>query len=226
MMFAGQKVQISAAKRMDMDKDCAKMAEAGDCRTNPEYMLKTCPLSCEKQPGIRRAFESEAVDEGDPLFFDLSATTAEGKLMSFDRFEGYVTLVVNAARDCVHMDAFYSQMEHLHSIYPYTIEILVFPFRRAEWDDEGCAIDFKKLDTMKDRKIHIMEESNMNGPNTHPVYKYLKDIFGIDDLDDAVQTFFLINPDGNVVDKYLVKNLDTIQGHIERHLNMELSGEL
>lgn len=221
LIFAGRNHQVAFAKVLDMHEDCAKRAEAGECEKNPDHMFKTCPISCEKQPGIVKSFQKKYV-RGDPLFFDLSAGTAEGNVIDFERFEGYLTLIVDVARDCAHMDDFYTQMEHLQSIYPYTVEVLVFPFRPADWDD-GCSTDFQKIDTKKGRKIHIMEECNINGPNTHPVYKYLKDTFELDDLNDAYATFFVVNPDGNAIDMILPDNFNDIQSHVERHLNDDLS---
>jgi hypothetical protein len=62
-------------------------------------MQQNCPEACYKKtsraPEFRRVPEDD-VDE----FFQLRAKDANGKVLSMENFEGYVTVIVNGARVC------------------------------------------------------------------------------------------------------------------------------
>mmetsp|Transcript_15929 Transcript_15929/g.28792 ORF Transcript_15929/g.28792 Transcript_15929/m.28792 type:complete len:88 (-) Transcript_15929:590-853(-) len=63
------------------------------------FMQKNCPVSCHKkthkEPEHRR-IDDDAQEE----FYELTANTAAGKALSMENFEGYITVLVNAARVC------------------------------------------------------------------------------------------------------------------------------
>ena len=61
-------------------------------------MQQNCPESCHKH--TTRPPETRRVPDDQEEFFDLSAKQSNGKVLHFENFEGYVTVVVNAARVC------------------------------------------------------------------------------------------------------------------------------
>ena len=62
------------------------------------FMLENCSNSCHKHtvkpPEIRH------ISDDQQELYSLSAKDANGKLLSMESFEGYVTVIVNAARVC------------------------------------------------------------------------------------------------------------------------------
>jgi hypothetical protein len=62
-------------------------------------MAKNCPDSCHKKT-FREPSHRVISDDGQEEFYELSARDAKGKVLSMENFEGYVTVLVNAARVC------------------------------------------------------------------------------------------------------------------------------
>ena len=63
-------------------EECASWAGAGECERNPDYMLKECASAC---------------GPGAASFYDLTARTADGEALAFERLRGKVVLVTNVA---------------------------------------------------------------------------------------------------------------------------------
>ena len=62
------------------------------------FMQKNCPISCHEK--MHRDPEVRHVNDDEEEFYELSAKTANGKDLSMENFEGYVTVIVNSARVC------------------------------------------------------------------------------------------------------------------------------
>jgi glutathione peroxidase-family protein len=60
--------------------------------------------------------------------------------------------------------------------------------------------DFDAIYKNPRTKLHSMEVTKINGPDTHPVLKYLKNVFKMEDFDGNFAPFFFVNPDGNKVE--------------------------
>lgn len=62
-------------------------------------MQKNCPTSCHKKTHREPDHKAISEDESEE-FYELTAKTSNGKVLSMENFEGYVTVIVNAARVC------------------------------------------------------------------------------------------------------------------------------
>ena len=62
------------------------------------FMQKNCPNSCHKK--THREPVHRIISDDEEEFYELSAKDATGKVLSMENFEGYVTVIVNAARVC------------------------------------------------------------------------------------------------------------------------------
>jgi len=192
-------LQISQAWPGDdklSQKECKEKADQGDCEhiSDKMYMKENCPATCREpyRKGIR------FLDAYDPSFFDLSAKTANGKNIDFDRFEGYVTVVADESSLCGFTKKDFDEMNRLHKAFPYTMEVVIFPTNKmTEFSDDECP-GKQKFRNSKGLEFLVMETIEINGPNTHPVYKYLKDRHYFDNLDRKYVTYFVVSPDGNV----------------------------
>lgn len=204
-------------------------------------MQQNCPDACYKKtarpPQTRRI--------ADDAFYDLTAKDAHGKVVSMENFEGYVTVIVNGARVCGkiafslsyittmvhthfyadHSELFYETLEHMHSINPYTLEILAFPFDHPNITTAACADELRALEKRKGRKIHVMKPIEINGPNTHPVFKYMKDLFGIEEMELDFSHYFFVNPDGNLVELHFGASYNALKSFIDMHVREDLRDE-
>lgn len=187
----------------DLFPECGEWAERGDCKPNgrPFFMQKNCAQSCHKkthkEPDHRRLYEDKTEE-----FYELTARTADGRVISMENFEGYVTVLVNAARVCDSSEIFYETLEHMHSIHPYDLEIVAFPFDHPEIDYAACREAVESDEKKKGRKIHVTEAVKINGPDAHPVFRYLKLLFDVEELDANVAHYFFVSPDGNLIEHH------------------------
>jgi glutathione peroxidase len=112
-------------------------------------------------------------------FYQFSAISLQGKEISMDTYRGKVILVVNTASKC----GFTPQLEGIEALYEkYNdkgLVILGFPCNQfgnqepgTEKDiAEGCVINYGVT-------FQMFSKIEVNGENTHPIYKYLKDSLG------------------------------------------------
>jgi len=108
-------------------------------------------------------------------FYQFSATTLQGKEVSMESYKGKVVLVVNTASKCG-LTPQYEGLEKLYREYKDKgLVILGFPcnqFANQEPGDakqisEGCLINYGV-------SFPMFSKIDVNGPNAHPIYKYLK----------------------------------------------------
>lgn len=181
----------------------------------------------------------------------MSARDANGKELSMENFEGYVTVIVNAARVCreqtaellplppnlkstrTHLsshfhtheeytESFYDVLEHLHAINPWALEILAFPFNHPDIDISSCREDIETFEKKDGHKIHIMETIDINGPGTHPIYQYLKKQFGMEEMDPNFSHYFFVNPDGNYIELHYGVSYNSLKTFVDHHVKVEL----
>ncbi|TNC42883.1 glutathione peroxidase [Mumia zhuanghuii] len=137
--------------------------------------------------------------------YDFSAVDIDGAERGLDEFRGKAVLVVNTASKC----GFTPQYEGLEELYrKYQDEGLVvlgFPcdqFRNQEPGDEAEIKEFCSL--TYDVTFPMFSKVDVNGPDAHPLYRWLRDQkSGV--LGDRIKwnfTKFLIDADGSVVDRY------------------------
>ena len=146
--------------------------------------------------------------------YDFSAKTIDGKQQQLDAYRGKTLLVVNVASKC----GFTPQYEGLEALYRkfsgQGLVVLGFPcdqFGHQEPGDEAEIRNFCSLNY--DVSFPMFAKIDVNGSDTHPLYKYLKHeakgLLG----SEAIKwnfTKFLIGKDGEVVKRYAPT--DTPQG--------------
>ena len=138
-------------------------------------------------------------------FYDFSANKMNGMEVKMDEYKGKVLLVVNTASKCG-LTPQLTELEEMYKDYKDKgFEILGFPcgqFANQELDSnkeisDFCLINYGVTFTM-------FEKIDVNGENTHPIYKYLKSnakgIFGNEIKWNF--TKFLVDRNGNVVKRY------------------------
>jgi len=138
-------------------------------------------------------------------FYDFRAKDIHGKEVSMEEYKGKTVLVVNTASKC----GFTPQFEGLETLYKKYSEkglvILGFPcnqFANQEPGNEksimeGCMLNYGVT-------FPMFSKIDVNGPDAHPLYKYLKK-----ELPGAIGsrikwnfTKFLINSEGKPVKRF------------------------
>lgn len=139
------------------------------------------------------------------MFYDLKATSLQGKPINFSDFKDKVVLIVNTASECGFTYQ-YEGLQKLHEEYADKgLVIIGFPcnqFGNQEPGDastiqQGCLINYG-VDFL------ISEKVDVNGENEHPVFQYLKSkktgFFGKNIKWNF--TKFLINRHGEVENRF------------------------
>lgn len=155
-------------------------------------------------------------------FHSLTATSLQGKEINMSAYKGKVVLVVNTASKCG-LTPQYEGLEKLYERYKDKgLVILGFPcnqFANQEPGDtksisEGCLINYGVT-------FPMFAKIDVNGPNAHPIYKYLKKELPGFPGNEIKWNFgkFLLDKEGNPVKRFspIVKP-EKLATHIEKLL--------
>jgi len=138
-------------------------------------------------------------------FYNLNAKTPAGKPINMADFKGKSVLIVNTATQCGLTPQF-EGLEVLHQKYKNQgLVVLGFPCNQFanqepltnESMEETCKINHGVT-------FQLTEKIDVNGTNTHPIFKYLKGKLG-GLLGSRIKwnfTKFLITPDGKPYKRY------------------------
>lgn len=138
------------------------------------------------------------------MFYDLSFKDTSGKEILLDDFQGKVLLLVNTATKCGLAPQF-KELEQLHQDYKDKGLVVVgFPsdtFAQEPEENESmagvCELNFGVT-------FPLSEKIEVNGPNTHPIFKYLKEHSNSSLGKDIKWNFtkFLVSRDGTTIKRY------------------------
>lgn len=138
-------------------------------------------------------------------FYQLSVRTPQGDPLHMDQFKDKTILIVNTATQCGLAPQF-DALEELHQKYKdQGLVVLGFPCNQFmnqepetnETVEETCRINHGVT-------FQLTEKVKVNGPDTHPVFQYLKEQLG-GFLGSRIKwnfTKFLIAPDGTPHKRY------------------------
>lgn len=223
-----EKFDPAKLTKADLEKHCSKLAK--DWKCEEEETRKICPEICaiwdEQQKMAPRTIWVD-IDRDDFSFFDLSAKKFhDGEWLNFERFEGYLTVVANVGKLCdtnADIENVIIAMNSLFKVMPYSLNIMLFPFKPSQVGYEGkdCSafeeyVKKASLDPKLKKKLFIMEEAELNGPDTHSVYEYLKSKSDLEPMADTHSTFFFVSGEGNRIDLFQAASFSQLRGHIVR----------
>lgn len=137
---------------------------------------------------------------------DIEVQDIKGRSRTLEDFRGQVLLIVNTASKC----GFTPQFEGLQTLHKELgdrqFEVLGFPcnqFMHQDPADNDAISEFCSLNYGVD--FPMFAKIEVNGPNTHPLYKLLKsEARGLLGSEKIKWNFtkFLINREGQVVRRY------------------------
>jgi glutathione peroxidase len=138
--------------------------------------------------------------------YDFSARDIDGNERSLDEFRGKALLVVNVASKCGFTPQ-YKGLEELQQQYEgQGLTVLGFPCDQFGHQEPGDEAEIKNFCSLTyDVSFPMFAKVEVNGPNAHPLYRWLKSegkgILGSEGIKWNF-TKFLIGRDGQVVRRY------------------------
>ena len=157
--------------------------------------------------------------------YEFDVTTIDGDLQSLDAYRGQILLIVNVASRC----GFTPQYAGLESLYrrhrDQGLTVLGFPCDQFGHQEPGSEEEIKNFCSLTYQvTFPLFAKINVNGAETHPLYRYLKSeqtgLLG----SEAIKwnfTKFLVNREGQVLQRYAPT--DTPEG-IEKDIVKLLGG--
>jgi glutathione peroxidase len=154
---------------------------------------------------------------------DFSATSITGDEVDLSAYAGQVVLVVNTASKCGFTPQ-YSGLQELHEAYAgHDLVVLGFPCNQFGSQEPGDATQIGSF-CQKNYGVTfpMMEKVEVNGPNSHPLYEWLRaEKGGL--LGGKIKwnfTKFLVGRDGQVIDRYApTTKPEKLRGDIEKALS-------
>ena len=106
---------------------------------------------------------------------DIPLKTIDGKTETLAAFDGKALLIVNVASKCGFTPQ-YQGLEDLHRRFRARgFEVLGFPCDQFGHQEPGDEAEIQKFCTLTyDVSFPLFAKTEVNGPNTHPLYKALK----------------------------------------------------
>ena len=126
--------------------------------------------------------------------YDLSFTDNSGNEIKLESFKGKDILIVNTASQC----GYTKQYEDLQKIQSDSVVVIGFPCNQFGNQEPGTTEEIKTFCTnVYGITFPISQKVEVNGPNAHPVYKYLKESSDITNIGWNFEKF-LVSKDGSI----------------------------
>ncbi|XP_022155674.1 probable glutathione peroxidase 5 [Momordica charantia] len=131
---------------------------------------------------------------------------ARGQDVDLSIYRGKVLLVVNVASKCGYTDSNYTQLTELYSKYKDKgFEILAFPCNQFLNQEPGSSQEAQEFACTRFKAEYpIFQKVSVNGPDTAPVYKFLK-ASKTGFLGSRIKwnfTKFLVDKEGRAIKRY------------------------
>ncbi|KAL6080176.1 Glutathione peroxidase [Balamuthia mandrillaris] len=153
--------------------------------------------------------------------YDFTVLDMDGQPVDLARYKGKVLVIVNVASLCGATNCHYTQLEQLYQKYKdQGLVVLGFPCNQFGKQEPGSNEDIKLF--LKDFEppvtFPVFDKVEVNGPNTHPLFKYLKETLpGVLGTTDIKWNFtkFLIGRDGKPLQRF---GTNTTPNATEQHI--------
>lgn len=138
--------------------------------------------------------------------YDIEVQDIKGRSRTLDEFKGKVLLIVNTASKC----GFTPQLEGLQTLHQALggekFEVLGFPCNQFMSQDPGSNDEISQFCSLNyGVDFPMFGKIDVNGPNTHPLYRFLKsEAKGVMGSEKIKWNFtkFLVDQNGKVVKRY------------------------
>jgi glutathione peroxidase len=138
--------------------------------------------------------------------YDFSVLTIDGIDLALSQYRGHPLLIVNVASKCGFTPQ-YAGLEELYKKYHERgLEVLGFPCDQFGHQEPGNEAEIKTFCSLTyGVSFPMFAKIKVNGPDTHPLYEYLKESLpGILGLEAIKWNFtkFLVGKDGVPIKRY------------------------
>ncbi len=138
--------------------------------------------------------------------YDFTISSLQNKPITFADFKDKIILIVNTASKCGFTPQ-YAGLQKLHETYrDQGLVIIGFPCNQFGGQEPGDASEISENCLINyGVSFLITEKVEVNGPNTHPIFAYLKDALpGILGMNDIKWNFtkFIIDRNGKPFKRY------------------------
>ena len=108
------------------------------------------------------------------MIYDTQVTTIDGQIITLERYRGKLLLVVNVASQCG-LTPQYRGLEELYRSHKDDLEVLAFPCNQFGAQEPGTESEIRDFcSSHYDVTFPVFAKIDVNGPGTHPLYRYLK----------------------------------------------------
>lgn len=163
-------------------------------------------------PCSRRAFfmgtqASTAAAFAGKTLHDFEVENIKGEKVSLADYKGKVALIVNVASQCGLTDSNYKGLQAIYDKYKdQGFVVLAFPSNQFGAQEPGSNTQIENFACSRYKATFPMfSKVDVNGPNTTPVYQFLKSQKGGGLLGDDIKWNFgkfLVDKEGKVVQRY------------------------
>lgn len=137
--------------------------------------------------------------------YDFSAKLNDGRERKLSDYKGKVLLIVNTASQCGFTPQYQGLQEVYDRYHDRGFEVLGFPCDQFGHQEPGSDKEIQSFCQLNyGVTFPLFSKIEVNGPKTHPVFKFLKAEKGGLLTDNIKWNFtkFLVDSKGNVVDRY------------------------
>lgn len=142
--------------------------------------------------------------------YDIAVNTIDGRPQTMADYRGQVLLIVNVASQCGFTPQYAGLEELYRKFNPSGFAVLGFPCDQFGHQEPGSEAEIQEFCSTKySVTFPMFKKIKVNGPNTHPLYEFLKSeksgILGT----EAIKwnfTKFLLDREGEVVKRYAPYN--------------------
>lgn len=138
--------------------------------------------------------------------YSIEVEDIDGKTLSMEKYKDRVLLIVNVASKCGYTGQ-YEGLQTLHEKYADKgLAVLGFPCNQFLSQEPGTEEEIKDFCSLEyGVEFDMFSKIDVNGEDTHPLYRYLKEhssgFLGIDTIKWNF-TKFLVDRKGKVVQRY------------------------
>ncbi|XP_043476796.1 probable phospholipid hydroperoxide glutathione peroxidase isoform X2 [Leptopilina heterotoma] len=196
---------------------------------NIKSIIRTSLIFINTNIGIR-SFATATMSGNDDFksatsIYDFTAKSIKGEDVPLSNYKGHVCIIVNVASKCGLTKTNYKELNELYDKYAESngLRILAFPCNQFNGQEPGTSDDICSFANREKVKFDLFDKIDVNGDNTHPLWKYLKKEQG-GTLGSFIKwnfTKFIVNKEGKVVERH-GPNVDpnSMDSNLQKYFNM------
>ncbi|BBN01996.1 glutathione peroxidase [Marchantia polymorpha subsp. ruderalis] len=204
-------VNSSFALRAPVELSCSLSSASASSCFGQRFQLAFAPSVSSSPAPARRSMTTNASSATAPAtaksIHEFTVKNNAGEDVDLSVYKGKVLLIVNVASACGLTKDNYTELTGLYNgLRDKGLEILAFPCNQFGGQEPGTNEQIKEFACSRFKaEFPIFDKVDVNGPNTAPVYQFLKANKGGGILGDSIKWNFgkfLVDQEGNVVERY------------------------